>query len=146
MNDDKFKIAEGKLYNYQKIKVEIKALELDIKEIENEYVGYKNVNFLNGVHNKTNKINNPIEMECIQKYNRISNLKKEIAKKNIQIQKIENSLELLDENEKKIVKYRYLTNNGKTYKWEYISSMVGFSVPQCKKMRVLIIDKIKDLI
>lgn len=146
MNDEKFKIAEEKLYDYQKIKVEIKALELDIKEIQNEYAEYKNVDFFNGIYEENNEINNDIKIEHIQNDKRIINLKKEIVKKTIQIQKIDNSLELLDENEKKIVKYRYLINNGKAHKWEYISSMVSFSVPQCKKMRVNIINKIKDVI
>ncbi|MDY2734966.1 hypothetical protein [Intestinibacter sp.] len=117
MLDEKFKIAEQKLYDYQKIKIEINSIKLDLKKIENS-----------------------------DRLDQIEFFKKEILEREIQIQKIENAMDLLNEEERKIVEYRYLKKKGSSYKWEYISSMVGFSVSQCKKMRVNIINKIKELI
>ncbi|HBF0730300.1 TPA: RNA polymerase subunit sigma [Clostridioides difficile] len=141
--DNLFSSAEGKLYNYKKIKAEIEKIDIDIQMIKNDYRGCSGVEIKEKT-GKTYDIKSIVEIETEEKEKRIALKEKEKKHKELIIEKIDNAMKILSEEEKKIVQYKYFSNS-KT-PWEYVGRMTGFSTSRCKQMRVEIINKIKGLL
>ncbi|CZR82702.1 hypothetical protein CDFC105_53657 [Clostridioides difficile] len=138
---NEFKRIEEKLYNYNRLKAEINYLNLEIKSIENLYIGCKGIEYMERTGTSYN-INSSVENEIFAKEKNIEQIKRKIRGKEILIEKIDNAILLLSEDEMELVKYRYFKNNT----WNYVANRIGFSVIGCKQMRVSILNKIKDLL
>ncbi|CZR81509.1 TPA: transcriptional regulator [Clostridioides difficile] len=143
VKEETFKRAEGKLYNYNRLKAEIKYLNLEIKKKENSYLGCKF-----GVYtertSQTYNISSSVENEIMRKEKEIEKIRREVESKEILIEKIDNAMSLLNEEEITLVQYRYFSK--KNNSWGYIADSIGFSVTRCKQMRIEIINKVKDLL
>lgn len=142
--DKLFSDAEGKLYNYNKTKIEIRSLQLDIKKVKNDYTGFGAIDYSLEKTGTTNNINIPTEDFLIAKENEINKIRKEIIYKQIIIDKIDNALRLLNTEELELVRYRYL--NKKTLSWQSIGNKLGLTEARCQQLRTEIIDKIKYLL
>ena len=84
-------------------------------------------------------------MNCSQQY--ISKILK--GKENLSLEtltKIENALELLKEEEKRLVNFRYFSNRKKAPSWLDVGEEIGYSDKKCRAMRNDIINRIKTLI
>ncbi|CEJ75444.1 RNA polymerase sigma factor [[Clostridium] sordellii] len=153
MSSDKFKEAEGKLFNYNLTKAEMNCLKLDIEKIKININDNYDYNLLSSIGyeertGKTNHISKPTEKQVIKKEKEIEKAIKDkykaMKEKEIEIKKIENALTILTDEEVDLVNRRYFSN--KNLGWAYISTMMSMSESKCKQMRVEIIDKIKGLL
>lgn len=115
--DKTFSDAEGKLYNYNTMKVELNSLKIDLEYLEVEYKGCKAISYADERTSQTNNISNTVENEVLAKERQIIEIENKIHKKERQIRKIENALELLKEEEKRLVSFRYFSNRKKAPSW-----------------------------
>lgn len=97
---------EGILYNYKSYKAEIKNLALEIEELSNDYTGCSSITFEEH-STPTNKFNSNVENEVINKDIKIKQLEKRKRQKEIQIEKIDNVIEALPQDEAKLIRLRY---------------------------------------
>lgn len=144
--DDLFARAEGKLFNYNRTKVEIKCLDIDIEYIQKDIVGCKGISYDSERTGPTNNISKTVEDEILRKEKEIKKLEREKNSKEKIIKKIDEALTLLEETEMNIVKYRYFSNRRTAPRWEYIANMTGYSEKNCRNIRDDLINKIKDII
>ncbi len=143
MNKELFKKTESILYNYSMLKAEINNLELEIEEIENEYEGLGAISYEER-SGATNKISDSVANEIIFKEKQTYKLNKAKRSKEILLSKINNALEALDENERKVVHYRYL--NGKRT-WMQVGEILSMDSNYCcNTLRVKIINKLSQMI
>ena len=143
MNKELFKKTESILYNYSMLKAEINNLELEIEEIENEYAGIGAISYEER-SSATNKISDSVASEIIFKEKEVYRLNKTKRSKEILLSKIDNALEALDENERKVVHYRYL--NGKRT-WMQVGEILSMDSNYCcNTLRVNIINKLSQMI
>lgn len=131
--DKLFLDTEKLLYNYNFIKTQLNNYKVDLEYLKIDYEKYKIPNCIN-----TNIL--------LDKENKIKELKNKININEKQIKKIDNALDLLSEEEKSLVKYRYFSKLLTPPCWFDISERMGFSEKKCRMMRDNIINKIKTLI
>ena len=129
MSKELFKRTESLLYGYSMLKAEINNLELEIGEIENEYAGIGAISYEER-SSATNKISDSVANE--------------IMLREKQAYKLNNALEAFDENERKIVHYRYL--NGKRTWMQFGEILSMDSNYCCNTLRVNIINKLAKMI
>jgi len=87
-----FKNVEGKLFNYKNIYNEIKALELEIEDVRNEYIGCQSVIYTDKVCGSSTK-SSSVENEVLIKERKIGYLEYTKRKKEIESEKITNAFE-----------------------------------------------------
>ncbi|MDS6234849.1 transcriptional regulator [Clostridioides difficile] len=143
VKDDIFKRTEGKLYSYNRLKAEINYLNLEIKKKENSYLECKSIGYSEKT-SQTYNISSSVENEVLRKEKEIEKIRREIESKEILIEKIDNVMSLLNEEETVLVQHRYFSK--KNNSWGYIADSIGFSATRCKQMRIEIINKVKDLL
>ena len=143
MSKELFKKTERILYNYSMLKAEINNLGLEIEELENEYEGIGAISYEERRGN-TNKISDSVANEIIFREKEVYRLHKMKRSKEILLSKINNALEVLDENERKVVHYRYL--NGKRT-WMQVGEILSMDSNYCcNTLRVNIINKLSKII
>ncbi|WP_294395671.1 sigma factor-like helix-turn-helix DNA-binding protein [uncultured Clostridium sp.] len=143
MSKELFKKTERILYNYSMLKAEINNLGLEIEELENEYEGIGAISYEERSGN-TNKISDSVANEIIFREKEIYRLNKMKRSKEILLSKINNALEVLDENERKVVHYRYL--NGKRTLMQVGEILSMDSNYCCNTLRVNTINKLSKMI
>ena len=129
--DKTFSDAEGKLYNYNSTKIELNSLKIDLEYLEIDYKGCKAISY---------------DERTGETYNISNTVESEVLAKERQIRKIENALELLKEEEKRLVNFRYFSNRKKAPSWLDVGEEIGYSDKKCRAMRNDIINRIKTLI
>lgn len=142
---DLYKKTEGVLYNYNKIKREIKNLLIEIEAVKNSYNGCSSMVYTEPT-SETYKVGSSIESEVIEKENLISRLSYELFEKQMLIKKIDNVIEDLDENKKFILENKYLCTDTKKMTWQQIGIMINTDASNCCKMRRELINEISDCI
>ncbi len=105
-NINYYKIVEGMLYNYKSTQAEIKNIDLEIEELENDYVSCGSIGYEEKTA-ATNKFNSAVENVLTNKEGRIPYLKREKRRKEIQVEKVNNMLSVLTEKERIIIELRY---------------------------------------
>lgn len=103
-----FKHVETMLKEYPVIKAEIKNIELDMQEIENT-VGFKGTSDDPRPSTPTYQFNSIVENEALSLTveKAISKLKRERANRLKKIERIENALSILSENDDEIIRLYY---------------------------------------
>lgn len=144
--DDLFSKAEGKLFNYNKAKVEIRCLEIDIEYIKKDIIGCSGISYESERTGPTNNISKEVEEEILRKEREIKKLEREKNQKEKLVKKIDEALTLLEESEMNIVRHRYFSNRRRAPRWEYIANMTGYSEKNCRNIKDDLINKIKDII
>ncbi|KAI3350132.1 hypothetical protein [Clostridium botulinum] len=138
-----FKKTESILYNYAMLKAEINNLELEIEEIENEYVGIGAISYEER-SGATNKISDTVANEIVFKEKESYKLNKMKRSKEILLAKINNGLEALDQSERNFIQYRYL--NGKRT-WLEVGEILSLDSNYCcNSLRPMIINKLSAMI
>lgn len=135
--------TEEKLKNYNFTKARIKAINQELELLENEIIGYRSPRYDDDIKSKSNQIYG-LDDYLIQRERKKQKLLSEKRKKDCEIKKIENSLEVLNAAELKIIQFRYLNKNILT--WNQISLKVGYCISQCKNLKIKAINKIKNII
>ena len=147
MKRDKLFIeAECKLYSYKENKIDIKNITEELKlieiELESKYPLRGHSILYTDVKVQNSKTASSIEEWLLyqnKEYDRLLNKK---IKKEKEINKIKNALELLNSNEKIIIEMRYFERKA----WSDVADKVGYSKSYCKTLRVKSIDKIKNIV
>ena len=98
--------VESMLYGYKKTLVEIKNIDLDIEEVMNNYIGCTAITYKEKSA-PTNKFNSVVENEVLSREKNIKYLNDLKRSKEIQIERIDNMLSVLTEEEYRIIELRY---------------------------------------
>lgn len=142
---DIYSYVEGKLYNFNAMKVELNSYKIDLEYLNKEYEGCRGKSY-SGITSKTNSIYSSVENELIRKEKRKEMLELKITEKERQIRKIENALALLDDEELQLVKLRYFSDRMKPLSWLAIGQEMLYSDKKCRVMNEDIINKLAGMI
>lgn len=141
-NKELFKKTESVLYNYSMLKAEIENLNLEIEQLENEYGGLGAISY-EEKSGATNKISDSIANEIIFKEKESYKLKKLKRSKEILLFKINNALDALNDNERKVVNYRYYEKRT----WQEVGYRLSLDHNYCcNALRPVIINKLSQMI
>lgn len=120
------KKVEEMLYSYPKAKAEIENIKLDLEEMQ-DIIGIKGTTNDPKGSTPTYAFNSSVENEVINRDEklpeRIEGLNRVLRSKERFIQKIDNALESLDENEKTLVQLKYF----KKYTIERVAELMNVS-------------------
>lgn len=136
-----YKKTDEILSNYKAIKAEINNLQLEIEEISSEYDGVKAVVYEERT-GTTNAFNSSVENEILKKEKLINKLLKEKRSKEILINKVDNALAVLEEEEIKIIELRYFQNMG----WNKIGILTNRDGDYCGRIKRKAVNKLSELI
>ncbi len=136
-----YKGVESNLYNYKAMQAEIKNIDLELKELENEYVGCGSISYEEKAA-PTNKFNSSVENEVINKNSTPEELKRKKHKLEIQLEKVDNALETLSEDEMYLVELRYF----KKLQFKVIAERIDRNEMYCVCLKSKIIKKLIPLI
>lgn len=142
---DIYSYVEGKLYNFNAMKVELNSYKIDLEYLNKEYEGCRGKSYSN-ITSKTNSISSSVENELIKKEKRKEMLQLKITEKERQIRKIENALALLDDEELQLVKLRYFSDRMKPLSWLAIGQEMLYSDKKCRIMNKDIVNKLAGII
>lgn len=142
---DIYSYVEGKLYNFNAMKVELNSYKIDLEYLNKEYEGCRGKSY-SSITSKTNSIYSSVENELIRKEKQKEMLEFKITEKERQIRKIENALALLDDEELQLVKLRYFSNRMKPLSWLAIGKEMLYSDKKCRVMNEDIINKLAGMI
>ncbi|MBY6948412.1 xanthine dehydrogenase [Clostridium botulinum] len=145
--EDRFKKTEYHLYQYKDIDKLNQVADLRIKKLLND-VSLGGGDMFGEKSSKTNKFNSNVENEVIKRDEtirfEIDNLKRDKENRILEKQIINTSLDLLEEEEKKLVELRYFSKP--TRSWTSIAQDLNQSVDNCIKVRKKVIGKLSDYI
>ncbi len=145
--EDRFKKTEYHLYQYKDIDKLNQVADLRIKKLLND-VSLGGGDMFGEKSSKTNKFNSNVENEVIKRDEtirfEIDNLKRDKENRILEKQIINTSLDLLEEEEKKLVELRYFSKP--TRSWTSIAQNLNQSVDNCIKVRKKVIGKLSDYI
>lgn len=143
--EDKFKLTEKHLYNYKNIDKLNKITEIKIKQLMND-ISVKAVSY-DEKSSQTNQFHSSVEDEVIRRdetiQNKIEKLKKEKENRMIEKELIDSSLDLLQEEERKLIELRYFKNK---MSWASIALTLNISQDTCIRMRRKIIYELSKYI
>lgn len=105
-NNPLYRKTEAILYNYNKVKAQIKNIELDIENIKNNFNGPGAIVYEERTQS-TNRFNSSVENEVLNRENEINQLERYKRQKEIEILKVDNAIGSLTEREKTIIEMRY---------------------------------------
>lgn len=134
---EKIKLLEKMLYDYRRNKIEIKNLKLDLEILENDYTGVGNIGYEER-SSKTYKFNSSVENEIVRREKEMMDIKREIRLKEIQIQRIDDTIEVLSERENYIIKEFYFKNN----QIKYISMDLSLAETYCSTLKTEALKKL----
>ena len=140
-NDPLYKKTEAILYNYNLTKSEIKNINLEIEYIKNNYGELNSISYEERIKS-TNKFSSIVENEFIKRENEIKKLENKKRVKEIEIEKVDIALSVLDERERTIIKMRYLEK----YSVQAIAARLNFSEPHTSKIKNESVNKIAKLL
>ncbi|EES51083.1 RNA polymerase subunit sigma [Clostridium botulinum] len=109
-----YKKTEAMLYNYNKTKSEVKNIDLDLKLLKSEIDGVGAIVYEEKTA-PTNKFNSSVENEVIAREHRIKKLEQIKLIKEVEIEKIDNTLSNLTEREYSIISRRYFNKEKNRY-------------------------------
>ena len=144
--DNMFKKTEYALYNYKDIDIKIKSIDIDIDMLEND-ITLKAISYEEKT-GPTNAFSSSVENEVIRREEKIqeqiNKLKKDKLLYKSRKLKIENALELLTKEERKLVELRYFSRPKKS--WVEISRVMNIAHTHCCTMRIKIINNLNQYI
>lgn len=136
-----YKKTDGVLFNYRIIKAEINNLELEIEEIKSEIDGVKSIGYEERT-GSTNAFNSSVENEVLKKEKLMHKLLKEKASKQRLINKVDNALNILDEEEREIIKLRCFDKMG----WNKVGILTNRDGDYCGRIKRKAVNKLSELV
>lgn len=141
--DHKHREVEDILNNYTTLKSEIKNLNLEIEELQNDYEGCKAIDY-GEKSSPTYKFNSNVENEVIAKDKKIKRLERLKRYREIHIEKIDNAMAILKEDEFNVITYRFFDDHKKS--WTTVSRKMDRCEAWCKELKERAINKMIPLI
>lgn len=123
------------------MQAEIKNIDLELNELKNEYNGCSSISYEEKAA-PTNKFNSSVENEMIDRRLKPEQLKIKKHKLEVQLQKIDNALETLSEDEMHLVELRYF----KKLQFKVIAERIDRNEMYCVCLKSKIIKKLIPLI
>lgn len=136
-----FKRVEAMLYNYKNTKAEIKILKRDLEILENDYRGTGGISYEERT-SPTYKISSSVESEVLKRAENIQKLKNKIRLKEIEVENIDDSIKILNDDEILLVNERYF--NKKTNK--YVAAVLNVTEDTASRYKNNIINKLATLL
>ncbi len=134
MRDNNYRAVEGILYNLPKLRVEIENLKLRIEDAQ-EVIGITGASGNEKAGSSTNAFSSVVENEVLERERtlekKINIMKKELNRKEREIKRVENVLNLLSEREMLIVELRYF----KRYSVNRICELLDLTTPTFNRRR-----------
>lgn len=143
---DMYSYVEGKLYNFKSMKVELNSYKIDLEYLNKDYEGCRGQSYSGIKSSKTNSLYSSVENELIRKEKRKERLQLKITEKEREIRKIENALELLDDEELQLVELRYFSDRIKPLSWLAIGKEMLTSDKRCRCIRDEVLFKLSNVI
>lgn len=137
------KLIEGMLNDYIDLENSIKNLELDIEELENDYVGISSIS-MGEKSSHTYKINRPTENEVLRKEEKITRLRELKRSNEIRKERIDNALNVLSDNERDVIYFKYLKYRNKS--WCFVAKQMDLSEAWVRRLRDKAIDKMIPIV
>ena len=145
--EDKFKKTEYYLYKYKDIDKLNQINDIRIKKLRNE-ISLGGGDMFGEKSSPTNKFNSAVENDVIYREKNIQpeidKLMREKENRIIEKELIDNALDLLEEEEKKLVELRYFSKP--TRSWDSIALELNQSKDNCIKIRRKVIERLADYI
>lgn len=145
--EDKFKKTEYHLYQYKDIDKLNQINDIRIKKLRNE-ISLGGGDMFGEKSSPTNKFNSAVENDVIYREKNIQpeidKLMREKENRIIEKELIDNALDLLEEEEKKLVELRYFSKP--TRSWDSIALELNQSKDNCIKIRRKVIERLADYI
>ena len=145
--EDKFKKTEYHLYQYKDIDKLNQINDIRIKKLRNE-ISLGGGDMFGEKSSPTNKFNSAVENDVIYREKNIQpeidNLMREKENRIIEKELIDNALDLLEEEEQKLVELRYFSKP--TRSWDSIALELNQSKDNCIKIRRKVIERLADYI
>lgn len=132
---------ERLLWDYRNIKAEIKNLELEIEASKENYEGLIAVSYKEKTA-ATNKFNSVVENEVLTRENKVLNLEKRKRIKEIQIEKVDNAIDTLSDNERRIIELRYFYR----LQFKQISERLNLNETYCMQLKSKTLYKLETLV
>lgn len=136
-----YKKTDGVLFNYKTIKAEIDNLELDIDELKEQVNGVSGISYEEKT-GPTNKFSSSVENEILKKEKEINKLLRERSSKKRLISKIDNAMETLNEDEKRIIELRCFERKS----WTKVGMITKIEPDYCGRIKRKVINKLSELI
>ena len=134
MRDNNYRAVEGILYNLPKLRVEIENLKLRIEDAQ-EVIGITGASGNEKAGSSTNAFSSVVENEVLERERTLEKMinimKKELNRKEREIKRVENVLNLLSEREMLIVELRYF----KRYSVNRICEILDLTTPTFNRRR-----------
>ena len=145
--EDKLKKTEYHLYQYKDIDKLNQINDIRIKKLRNE-ISLGGGDMFGEKSSPTNKFNSAVENDVIYREKNIQpeidKLMREKENRIIEKELIDNALDLLEEEEKKLVELRYFSKP--TRSWDSIALELNQSKDNCIKIRRKVIERLADYI
>lgn len=135
------KKTEDMLYNYNKTKLEIKNIDLDLRLLKSEINGVGAIVY-EEMTGSTNKFNSSVENEVISREIRIQKLEQVKLIKLIEIEKIDNALSNLTPREYSIIKMKYFDKE----KNRYIAAKLDLTEEYISELKAGIIRNVMNIL
>ena len=145
--EDRFKKTEYHLYQYKDIDKLNQINDIRIKKLRNE-ISLGGGDMFGEKSSPTNKFNSAVENDVVYREKNIQpeidKLMREKENRIIEKELIDNALDLLEEEEKKLVELRYFSKP--TRSWDSIALELNQSKDNCIKIRRKVIERLADYI
>ena len=146
MSDKTFKETEYYLYNHKNLEALNNITDTKIEALKND-VSLRALTYSEKT-GATNKFNSDVENETLRREEinepQIEALKKEKIKRNFIAQIVDNFLNTLDSDQKKIIELRYFSKPKQS--WTQISLETNRSVAQCIRERSMMVEQLAKMI
>lgn len=142
-NENLYRKIEGMLYSYPKIKAEIENIKLDMEELNDNVIGISGASD-NKIKPSTSTyaFSSNVENEVVNKDERMESLNRLLRSKERFIEKIDNSLEILSDDEQILVSLKYF----KRQKLERVAEVLQRSVVTIVRKRKTIIVELMSIL
>jgi len=145
MKNNTFKKTERTLYNYRNIDLKIENIDLHIERLLND-VSIAGVSYEQKF--PTNGFNSSVENEVIKREEhlteKLDSLKKKKLKTIAHKQKITNALDMLKDEQYRLVELRYFDTKKKRKTWVEIGMILSIDSVVCCKMKNKIVNRLKE--
>lgn len=136
-----YKKTDGVLFNYRTIKAEINNLAIEIEEIKSEIDGVKSIGYEEKT-GSTNAFNSSVENEILKKEKLMNKLAREKSNKQRLINKIDNALTILEDEEREIIELRCFNKMG----WNKIGVITNRDGDYCGRIKRKAINRLTEVI
>lgn len=117
-----FRKTEGKLFGYKNIENDIEAIEIEIENIKNDYIGCGAISYEEKT-GPTYNISRVVENEVIKKEQRINYLEYRKKQKEIEKRKIDIAINNFTLEQKELFEVLYMSNKKKVPRYEILDKM-----------------------